>query len=303
MLLSVQAGAGVAAQRIVAPGALASSHCHLLHARGRQHFWEGSGALSIKAFFSGRAQYEVGRGNYAVDESSYLVLNEGQRYSITVDARRSVESFCLFFASGMAEDVERNRTVAASRLIDAPAEFESGRIQFFERCYSREGALSPAMLRLRAGYEVHRNEPGWLLEQFHEMMELLLGVRDSTRREAQKLANVRVATREEIYRRVWRARDYACALLDQPITLGDLARVACLSPNHLLRCFRDAFGISPHQFLTGARLDAARRLLRTTELPVTDICLSVGFSSHGSFSWLFRRRFGRSPSEYRLQKR
>jgi hypothetical protein len=47
------------------------------------------------------------QGHHAVDESSYLVLNHGQTYSINIESRQPVESFCLFFAEGFAEDVQR----------------------------------------------------------------------------------------------------------------------------------------------------------------------------------------------------
>jgi AraC family transcriptional regulator len=79
--------------------------------------------------------------------------------------------------------------------------------------------------------------------------------------------------------------------------------VAGLSPNHLLRMFKQAFGQTPHQYLTARRLERARHLLAHTDQPVTEICLSVGFASLGAFSWLFHRRVGVSPAEYRRQTR
>jgi AraC-like DNA-binding protein len=82
-----------------------------------------------------------------------------------------------------------------------------------------------------------------------------------------------------------------------------MAAVACLSPNHFLRTFKQLFHQTPHQYLISKRLEEARRLLSLTEMPVTDVCFSVGFESLGSFSWLFRHRTGVSPEAYRRQKR
>ena len=81
-----------------------AARCWILHARAREYYWEGSGQLSIKAFFGGRAHYEVGCGHHAVDQSSYLVLNDGQTYAIDIESERAVESFCLFFPAGFAPD-------------------------------------------------------------------------------------------------------------------------------------------------------------------------------------------------------
>ena len=47
------------------------------------------------------------------------------------------------------------------------------------------------------------------------------------------------------------------------------------------------------------RLEAARRLLAHTGDGITAICFAVGFESPGSFSWLFRKRFGVSPRAFR----
>ena len=70
-----------------------------------------------------------------------------------------------------------------------------------------------------------------------------------------------------------------------------------------LLAFEQAFGATPHQYLTARRLERARYLLAHTDQPVTEICLSVGFASPGAFSWLFRRRVGVSPAAYRRQTR
>ena len=66
--------------------------------------------------------------------------------------------------------------------------------------------------------------------------------------------------------------------------------------------FKQAFGQTPMQFLQARRLDEARRLLSGTDQPVTAICLAVGFESLGSFSWLFRKRFGLSPRQFRVRR-
>jgi AraC-like DNA-binding protein len=148
----------------------------------------------------------------------------------------------------------------------------------------------------------HR-EAGWIAEQLHKIVERLLRVHKLVLNDAARLNNVRRSTREELYRRVCRGRDYADAMFAEPITLAAMAQAACLSPNHFLRTFRHVFRQTPHQFLTSRRLDEARRLLMRADSSVTDVCLAVGFESLGSFSTLFRNRFGVSPSEHRQRKK
>lgn len=275
--------------------------CYILSARNRTHFYSGGGTLSIKSFSNGRALYDVGTGRYAVDDRCYLVLNDRQEYTLTIDLDEPIESFCLFFAPGFAESVRRRMVSSPVDLIDDPAVVESP-VAFFERIYPHDDILSPALFALRAALPTMHGDVLWIEERLHDIVERLLSVHRDAAREASSLSAVRASTREEIYRRLYRARDFAAACFHESVTLGDMARAACLSPNHLLRTFNCLFGQTPHQFLTDLRLDYACRLLETTDSPVTDVCFTVGYTSLGSFSSLFRRRFGVSPEQYRRAK-
>ena len=85
-----------------------------------------------------------------------------------------------------------------------------------------------------------------------------------------------------------------------PITIEDLSREVALSPFYLIRAFRHVYKQTPHQYLVGRRIAKAKELLRNSDLSVTDICMEVGFESLGSFSVLFRKVVGLSPSAYRV---
>jgi AraC-like DNA-binding protein len=104
---------------------------------------------------------------------------------------------------------------------------------------------------------------------------------------------------DETFARLCRSRDFLAASLDRRVLLEDAAGAACLSPFHYHRMFARAFGETPHDFLRRVRIDRARQLLARDHLPVTEVCLSVGYESLGSFSTLFRSLVGCSPAEYR----
>ncbi len=90
------------------------------------------------------------------------------------------------------------------------------------------------------------------------------------------------------------------AQLDGPQpTIEALAREVRISPYHFIRQFEAVFGVTPHQYRIQVRLDRAKQLLAAHRRSVTAVCMEVGFSSLGSFSTLFSRRFGETPSGYR----
>lgn len=98
---------------------------------------------------------------------------------------------------------------------------------------------------------------------------------------------------------VRRARRLLDQNYDTPITIDDLSREVALSPYHLIRSFRRIYRQTPHQYLVGRRIAKAKELLRNSDLSITEICMAVGFESLGSFSTLFRKVTGVSPSAYR----
>src|SRR5215211_1372609 len=102
-------------------------------------------------------------------------------------------------------------------------------------------------------------------------------------------------------RHLLRARDLADARYFEPLDVEDLASAAGLSRAHFSREFRRAFGESPHAYLLTRRLERAAALLRNTDRSVTDICLSVGLQSLGSFTTSFTRAYGVPPTAYRAK--
>lgn len=77
-----------------------------------------------------------------------------------------------------------------------------------------------------------------------------------------------------------------------------LAETAQMSLHHFIRVFRDMFGMSPHQYLTRTRVEAAKRLLLASSEPIEVIALGVGFRSGPSLNRAFKRVEGASASKY-----
>ncbi len=87
--------------------------------------------------------------------------------------------------------------------------------------------------------------------------------------------------------------------LADEISLSSLARLVQLSPFHFSRAFKDSFGMPPHRYLTSRRIERAKTLLAERKLSVTEIGLGVGFSETSSFTSVFRKLTGETPTEYR----
>lgn len=85
----------------------------------------------------------------------------------------------------------------------------------------------------------------------------------------------------------------------EPVTLGELARKACLSPRQFQRVFHTCMGRSPIEHLLVIRLRRARELLRTSPKTITEIAYECGFSDSNYFTRVFRKHTGLPPGQYR----
>ena len=89
------------------------------------------------------------------------------------------------------------------------------------------------------------------------------------------------------------------ARLSEDISLDELAAEARLSPFHFSRMFKESVGVPPRVYLTRLRLEKACELLETTDLPVTEIAMEVGYSSNQVLSRQFVKHRHMTPSNYR----
>ena len=271
------------------------------------HVAEFPGPLSIKTVVRGSAVWGTREAERLVDRGSYLVLNAGQRYSLTVDAREMVETFCLFFRDGCVEDAHRVESSDPAALLDeliveagsnTNGNGEAG-VEFFEALHKHDAIVSPLVNVMYSRVKEQTATQAWLEDQFFAVAKGLLGVRADAYKQARRIPAKKVSTRVELYRRLLRGKDYLDSFFCGEMRLGKIASVACLSPYHFHRLFREVFGETPNHYLQRRRLAHARELLSSTDRTVTEICLEVGFESMTSFSALFRRIYGCSPRQYR----
>lgn len=87
--------------------------------------------------------------------------------------------------------------------------------------------------------------------------------------------------------------------LGSDLRLEDMAGQAAMSAYHFARAFKAETGQSPLQFVISARMDAAKALLKTSQLPVAEIAHRVGYGDLSRFGRHFKARIGVTPKAFR----
>jgi AraC family transcriptional regulator len=267
----------------------------MLCGEGYAHHFEGMMPLSVKSFRGGIASYCTARGRYALDDSGWLIVNDQEHYVIDFRSTTRIYSTVVFFPAGWADIVARVFREREEKLLDEPSDAGCG-VEFLETVMPHDERVTPFLHALDQACRGERVTDDWLEQKLRDLLAAMLWSQRDHRRGADRLPASRPATREELFRRVCRGRDFLGAMALQAPSLGDVSRAASLSPYHFQRSFKAVFGETPHDFATARRLEHAQRLLATGDTTATEVALAVGYASYSAFSAAYRQRYATSPA-------
>ena len=98
---------------------------------------------------------------------------------------------------------------------------------------------------------------------------------------------------------VIQAKEYLDKHFCDKINLDFLAEQAHLSKNFFRTKFCQLMGLSPREYLNQVRLSYAKKLLRTSTLPIAHISEACGYDSQAYFNYVFKQETDKTPLEYR----
>lgn len=85
----------------------------------------------------------------------------------------------------------------------------------------------------------------------------------------------------------------------EDVKVSELAEHCGLNRSYMTKCFTEDTGVSPKEYLMQYRMKKAKELLKNSELPISNVAYTVGYSDPLAFSKMFKKREGVSPLEYR----
>lgn len=253
----------------------------------------------IKYVLEGTEYYSMRGQNHGVREGEYLLLNENRRFGVELPYNPvAVRGFCISLSTELINDVEHCSTHSEEQLLDNPRSAAVSPTDFAELITPAGDVLGRFLGTVAKRLDA---ETGRVAENdqllFTRIAEALLVSQRKLRTTVAPLAARRTITRVELYRRIERAK----ALMDEaPETVSSisvLAQEATLSEFHFMRCFRQLYGMSPHQYLIRRRIRKAEDLLRRS-FSVSEVALRCGFPDVPSFSKAFRKHSGCAPSQF-----
>ena len=253
-----------------------------------------SAPLSIKFTLKGKEIYEFEGAKLSVNNSNFLILNNGQTYSSYINSNSEVESFCFFFRDGLINDI-----VSSSKKVFVEDGNESQDVNFYEKLYKIRYPFASEFYLIIKSLKFGKISENRMEEIFYRLGEIILELNNVEIKNSFSLKYERTSTRREVYRRLLRCRDFITSNYCENITLDDISKACCISKYYLIKVFKQYYLETPYQFLTSCRLEKAKYLIENSDIKIGQIVLLLGFENMSSFSRLFKSKYGKNPTTFR----
>lgn len=259
---------------------------------------ETDSGLSVKLVIDGVEDYFIEGQKFHVTSGRFLVVNRHQEFICSIHDRKVAEGMCFYLDYDYVSQLYAAQFDSAEEMLDGKG--NERKFKVLEKVYSvNETSLGHYLLqKLPILRDPDACQQLDYLELFQEMAERLVHDKIEVQKQIQRISNAKRSTREEIYRRVSRVRNYIDEHYLEDLNLEDLADLAHLSKFHFLRCFKEVYGISPYQYVLHRRLEHGRLLLGQSR-SLSEIAHLTGFTDRRAFNKAFRKAYGLLPSHYR----
>ena len=254
--------------------------------------------LSIKVAHGGRERYFIEGRSIALDDDSFLILNDNRIYGSRFESNVATDSFSIFFRPGMAEEVSGATMTSVERALELGGTGTPRPVEFTEALQPHDSIVTPMLRYVHYGVKSDVEDGDWYEEQLQFLLERMLAHQRRVAEQMQRLPVLKTATRREVYRRIALAVDLVHASYERDIGLTEMAGAACLSKFHFLRLFTELHGITPHAYLQRKRAFAAGRLLRARQLTAAQVAGKVGFKSRSTMMRQLSRWEQRGDSHF-----
>jgi len=254
------------------------------------HVPRSADCFTVHMTSAGQATVEVEGARHTLNPFSALVISPGTSYVLHLE-KSSPQNIVRIERAAL----ERQLSRMLGRRLDAPVRFIPVGDLTTDEAARWHGALQILSAEvMNPGSLIRQGVGAGALEEL--MISSLLYVQESTYSE-----RLRNKPGPSGNRAVRRSIEYIERHLAEPISLDDIAHYAKMSPRSIQAGFRADLDTTPIAFIRDRRLDAVRRTLLAAlpedGITVTDAATRWGFNHLGSFSVLYRERFGESPSQ------
>src|SRR5436190_6608662 len=261
-------------------------------------------SFSLKYVVDRCIYYKVGSKEHAVNAGNFLLACKQPDVNAYFESKQAVKSVCIDICPATVAEAFTVLSAHQDHDFDNYLAGYFKTPEFYEAVCPVGAApfgnkLNELVAAIAGGNAGQQIDKEWFLDLveriiFHEYGNYLSlnGIR-----------SVRMETRKEIFRRLKTAKQYMDDEFLGIDEINQVAKVCNMSEFHFFRSFRQAFNITPYQYILNKRLELAKLLLQKGQLSITQIAGYCNFPDVFTFSKAFKRQFNNTPSGFMAVRR
>lgn len=239
--------------------------------------------IEIVLIYSGSSTYMIDGKMIDVKKGDLLIYNQGIVHDEMVFPKNQIGFFCIGIENLLL--TRRGKNELTTKKLGY--RFETG--EEFDDLYSLYEMIYQNLAKEKANAENFCND---LAMALLEKAITVVGSGNNGKTDAEDL----VDNAELLSRKV---KEYIDEHYKEPVTVNDIGKALYLSPYYVAHIFKENSGYSPIQYLIRRRIGEAQTLLITTDMPIAQIALEVGFDNQSYFSIQFTKNVGMPPMKFR----
>ena len=247
--------------------------------------------IEIVYILSGNARHTVNENTYLVSEGDLIFMNYGCTHEFQSDEGFTYVNI-LFLPENVSSDLATSDSILSLLLLtafeDMRGDSSYGKLSFRKDEKKTVESIVLAMLS-----EYRKKEISW---------QKVLGNYLSTMLIIMMRKNEHGVGRDDLTDAWYDLARYIEENLSSDLSLSALAKKCFYNPSYFSRIFKERFGLSPSQYITGKRLERVSELLLSTDMTVDKIAEDVGFADRKSLYNAFSKHFSTTPAKYRQEK-
>lgn len=255
-------------------------------------------SLEIFMCIKGQGTYYIGNKIYDFIKGDIFVISNNELHKSEINEGGAFDAFVIMFSP---EKVLSSRYIQGKDLLDI---FYGRTERFCHRYRPNEGKIA-----------VYENIAGLILKEFREEKEnymtaisslvtwFLIDLNRVYNSEDSEQAAYEKSDKLKHKKFITEVLNYVEENYKTDINLGELAASLYMDQAYLSREFKKSTGYSMMKFVTNKRIREARELLRSTDISISEVAITVGYNNITHFHTMFKKETGISPKEFRRQIR
>jgi AraC family transcriptional regulator len=256
-------------------------------------------SFSLKYVVDRCIYYKIGNKEHPVTTGNFLLACKQPDVNAWFESKQVVKSVCIDICPATVAEAFTVLSARQDHHLDNYLAGYFNTPDFFETvCPADAAPFGNKLKELVAAIGVGRADEHVGREWFLDLVEKIIFHEYGNYMALNGLHSVRIETRKEILRRLRTAKQY---MDDQFLSIDEVSQVAniCnMSEFHFFRSFRQAFGITPYQYILDKRLALAKELLQKGQWSITHVACYCNFPDVFTFSKAFKRQFNCTPSGF-----